>query len=83
MMTTLIKNWILLNILLASVALARGQEQESPRVQALFGRVNSEVSANLQCVANAITLADQLKEAKQKVRALQEKYESAPDKKPD
>lgn len=59
---TAVKIWILFNMFLASVVLARAQEQATPRERALMERVGSEVNGNLICVANVVALQDKVKE---------------------
>lgn len=66
--------------LLAAPALA---QQPSAEVQALYSRLTSEVNTSIQCSMAAINLNRQLHEAKELIKALQEKYEPAADKKPD
>lgn len=65
---TVIKIWILFNMLLFSVALARGQEQQAPRVRALMERVNTEVSNNLQCSEALHSLMDRVRELEKKLK---------------
>lgn len=59
---TAVKIWILFNMFLASVVLARAQEQAAPRERALMQRIGSEVNSNLVCAANAEALQDKIKE---------------------
>ncbi len=65
---TLIKIWLLFNMLLFSVALARAQEQATPRERALMERVSGEINSNLVCSAATIALQDKIKELEQKLK---------------
>ena len=67
-MLVFIKVWILLNLFLFSVALARAQEQATPREQALMQRVSGEINGNLVCSANTIALQDKIKELEAKLK---------------
>lgn len=59
-------------VLISSVALA---QQPSPESQALAQKLMAEINANIQCSAAGITLAQQLKDAQARIKALEDRYE--------
>lgn len=76
-MPVFIKVWILLNMLLFSVALAHAQEPVAqtlqaatpPRERALMERVGAEINNNLVCSTNVAALQDRIKELESKLKA--------------
>ena len=67
-MMTAIKIWVLLNMLILSVALARAQEQAAPRERALMERVSAEINNNLACATDKQTLMDRIRELEAKLK---------------
>lgn len=63
-------------VLIAAPASAQ-QQQQSSELEAMYARINAEVNTNLQCNVAAINLNRQLKEAQERVKTLEAKYEPA------
>lgn len=68
-MISLLKIWVLVNMLVFAIAVSHAQEQSTPREQALMQRVSGEINGNLVCSANVIALQDKIKELEAKLKA--------------
>lgn len=67
------KRLILLAAFIATPAIA--QQQPSPVEQALGQKLMQEISAGVQCTAQAITLKGEFDKSQEEVKRLTEKYE--------
>lgn len=67
------KRLAILIALLASPALAQQQQEASPEIQAMSGKIMREVSEGLQCQAASIKLAKENETLKARVKELEPK----------
>lgn len=65
-------------IILVFLSTGAFAQQTSPSEQALYGKLSNEISLGLQCTVETIRLTQELAKTKERVKALEEKYEPKP-----